>query len=315
MKGKKLLVAWIIFTLGETGAALSGNEEPLAKRILLMSKTLAPGSGMITCSDYVKIKKSIKPRSENPPFEFYEPEIQGKTPSFVVFEKKTGVLSVCDKGKMTHGKFDQKVDQDQVLDISNAVMKDLNNNGKTDLLVGHLNCVEGPCMGYWYLLEIEPNNLRSNWRIAATSVDVIPGKNRDFLKISDTCFTHEFGSAFSWFFVAEFDKGVHLSPINPKELKLQLPDHVKDYLTAANMEPLESTGDMNDKTIKAYSSISKLIARAYDGEDSKTLLRDFEKISKPFAKSGGLPVHCDIPSIIKNLSDKPNISEKNKNLP
>jgi hypothetical protein len=310
LRRKRILVAWLLLTFGASPAALFGDEQPLASRILLVSKKLPSERSAITCDDYVKIKKSIKPRSENPPFEFYEPEIQGKTPSFVVFEKKNGVLSVCDNGKMTRGKFEPKVDDDHEIDLSKAVLKDLNNNGRTDFLAGYLNCAEGPCTGYWYLLEIEPNNLRINWRITATSVDVISSKNQNFLKISDTCFTHEFGTAFNWFFFAEFDMKGRPHPINSRELKQRLPDQVKDYVKATNMISLEATRDKIGNPVKAYADISKLIARAYDGGDSEAILKDFEKITKPFEKSGGLPVHCDISGILKNLVNNPKVKIK-----
>jgi hypothetical protein len=277
---------------------------PLKDVFLPMSTILTPIHAKIKCTDYKKIKKSVEMQAEDMPFVFYEPKTPGKTPSFVVFDRKTNVFSVCEEGRIIHGKFGQKVNSDDLVDISNATMKDLNNNGRTDLLVGHLQCAEGPCLGFWYLMEVGPNNLRSDWRISATSIDVISSKNQSFLKINDTCFTYEFGTAFDWFYIAEFKKNGQLSLINPGEIGQRFPNQVKDYTNEATLKALESKNEPGSSLNRAYAEISRLIGRAYEGDDSKKLLKELDIITKSFAKSGGLPIHCDIKSVIENLAAK-----------
>jgi hypothetical protein len=253
--------------------------------------------------DYPKIKSTATTAGDS--MAFYEPEkFDKKKPSFVVFDKKTWTLSVCDKGQMVHGKIEHKDGEDFTVDVGNSILMDLNHNGKTDLLVGFVQCAEGPCLGNFFLLEVDDGHLRKKWRIDATTVDAISKAGQNFLKLNDICFTYDFGSAVSWFSIAGFDKNGDLLEISTKEIQSRFPDQVEEYIKLAEQQDVNTKGFKNNNPTRAYAEIFNLIARAYKGEGSKILMTDLTRISKPFAKSGGLPVHCDFKAVLERLDSK-----------
>jgi len=297
---KKPLIAGLSILCAAAVTPAIADISSMEPKIFSVKQDLPTAKSPFKCVDYAKIKSTATAAGDS--MAFYEPEnIDKKTPSFVVFDKKTWILSVCDKGQIVHGKIEHKDGEDFTVDVGNSILMDLNENGKTDLLVGFVQCAEGPCFGSFFLLEVDGGRLRKNWRIDTTVVDVISKSGQNFLKLTDQCFTHEFGSAVSWFSIAGFDKNGDLIQIPMKEIKKRFPDQVNEYIELAKQQDQNTTGLKNKNPARAYAEIFNLLARAYKGEGSKDLLPELTRISKPFSKSGGLPVHCDFKDVLKRL--------------
>jgi len=286
-------------------APLYGQGPKAEPNIEAVNVTLKSKKSNITCADYSKLKESIAKdlaayRTDR---SFFEPtQNDKKSPSFITFDKKTYILSVCDKGKITHVEFDGRRIEDSQINIEQAYLVDMNNDGKKEFLVGDLQCVEGPCLGSYYLYQVDGNKIKKTNIIHTTLHELKDVGKEKVLQLKKLCFTHDFGIAFEWFALGTFANKKKLTELPLEKIRQDYPSVLKDFEAEIKGQIERSKEFPSDKENDAYVKISNLLLRAYKGEPAKKLIAEYDSIAKPFVNTGGLPIYCEPKDLINAIT-------------
>ena len=300
-----LLYALFLAVAASSSDALRANELKGEANIESVDVALKSAVSTITCADYSKLKASIAKdlAAYKTDRAFSEPATNDpKSPSFIIFDKKTWTISVCDKSKMVSAVLDSKRTEDSQIEIENSYLFDMNNDGKTEFVLGDLQCVEGPCIGNFYLFQIDGSQIRKLNVIHTTAHSLTEIRNEHVLELKKLCFTHEFGVAFEWFTVGTFTKDKKLTELPYGDIEKQYPALLKDFDTSVKGQFERAKDFPSDKKNEIYAGISRLLLRAYNGEPAKTLLTELDVLIKPSEKTGGLPIYCDPKALISMIA-------------
>jgi hypothetical protein len=297
-----ILACFVLSSLFDRLFAAELKEEPMIESIDILLKQAKP---QIACADYAKLKASIAKdiaayRTDR---SFFEPKSNtGAKPSFIVFDKKSWTLSICDKGNVTSAVLDTKRLEDSHIDIDRAYLTDMNGDGKTEFLLGDLQCVEGPCLGDFYLLQLDGGSIRKINKIHTTLHHLKDVGKEKVFELKKVCFTHEFGVAFEWFSVGAFKGGKNLKAIPFADIKKKYPSLIGDYESEMKDQIKRAKEFPADKLNETYLKVSQLLLRAYKGEAAEKLQAEYSALIKPFEKTGGLPIYCDPKDLISTIA-------------
>jgi hypothetical protein len=267
--------------------------------------TLKHAQGTITCSDYKNLKQDIAKdiAAYKTGRSFGEPEKNDiKNPSFIIFDMKSWTISVCDKGKVVTATLDSKRTEESQIELGNPYLADMNNDGKTEFIIGDLQCVEGPCIGNYYLMQIDGSSIKKLNVIHTTFHSLKDTGKEKILELKKLCFTHEFGIGIEWFTVGTFEKNRILTELPYTEIKIKYPSLIKDFEASLKSQAENLKNFPTDKMNETYAAVSNLLLRAYNGEPAKKLHSELDALIKPFEKTGGLPIYCDPKALISMIT-------------
>lgn len=267
--------------------------------------TLNSTPSTIRCADYKKLRTSIEKDTAayKTDRSFFEPEKNnGKSPTFIIFDKKSWTITVCYKGKVVSALYDGKRHEDSHIEIGKSYLVDMNNDDRIEFVLGDLQCVEGPCLGNFYLFQIDGARIRKINVIRTTLHDLKSTGKKNFLKLTKLCFTHEFGVAFEWFAVGSFAKNKTLIEHPFDDIRKQFPTLLVEYAAGIKGQEEGAKNFPSDKMNVAYTTISRLLLRAYKGEPAKILHAEYDALVKPYEKNGGLPIYCEPKTLISMIT-------------
>ncbi|MBC7370257.1 MAG: hypothetical protein H7326_01755, partial [Bdellovibrionaceae bacterium] len=147
----------------------------------------------IACTDLQKIKSATAADADH----FWE--IPNSKGDFIVYDKKSKVITACYEGKAASAKLPPEMateGEDQVIRVSPAFFTDLFADGKREFLIFSGQCVEGPCIGSHYLYQVDGAELRKLYKFRSDTVELITEKERRALILDNNCYTYDFGVGF-----------------------------------------------------------------------------------------------------------------------
>lgn len=194
---------------------------------------------------------------------------------------------------MTTGKFPLLVDpslgEDELVSVATPNLSDFNGDGKLEFIIFNGHCVEGPCMGNHYLIQVDHGHLIILYSLTADSLWVEGHETLPTIVAIQSCFTFDFGIAFQSVYGFEL-KSQQLQQISPNQLLKKIPEVIKSKLRT---EPQEK----NTPNQQAYENIQKIILSIYDGDTKEKMLSSLQLLLSqlPTDVNGEkrLPVHCD----------------------
>lgn len=256
--------------------------------------------GIFDCSSLHKIKASL---GENDQERLWQSK-NGNDGSFIYFDKKNRTFTVCDQGKSVAAKFPRVGDLSddvEMVNVSEAHFGDINGDGKKEFIVFDGQCVEGPCLGDYYMYRLDGDRIKKLYTLHADSLDFIDDNHHQALAMERTCFAYDFGIGFSYLAVAEFDKNGELMMVPFQEIRLRYPKVVSKF--ERDFMPEETDGE------KVFGRLQNLIFDAYKGKSEKDLLASYNEIlnSRPKADNeqkleDRVPLHCSPWKIIQKIS-------------
>jgi hypothetical protein len=294
-----------LFALTFSCENLKANDLKEEANIESVNTILKPARSTITCADYKNLKQDIAKdiAAYKTGRSFGEPEKNNiKDPSFVIFDMKSWTISVCDKGKVVTATLDSKRTEESHIELGNPYLIDMNRDGKTEFIIGDLQCVEGPCIGNYYLMQIDGTSIKKLNVIHTTFHSLKDSGNEKVLELKKLCFTHEFGIGFEWFTVGTFEKNGILTELPYTEIKTKYSGLIKDFEASLKSQADNLKNFPPDKMNETYAGISNLLLRAYKGESTKKLHSELDTLTKPFEKTGGLPIYCDPRALISVIT-------------
>jgi hypothetical protein len=216
-------------------------------------------------------------------------------------------LTVCRRGERAAGilEVDENEKDIELVRLTEAQFGDMNGDGKDEFFVFQGQCAEGPCLGGYYLFQVDGAKIRRLYTIHAEVVKAIEEGGHKALRMEKHCFTYDFGAGPSYFSVAEFGKDGTLRTVPYRELRSKYPEATAEFKPTQEFDvdyeiPAEQ---------KAYLKIHDLIHDAYQGRSRAELLKAHDAVLSELLPADGetspasrLNLYCDTREILELIS-------------
>lgn len=218
--------------------------------------------------------------------------------AFVYFDIGTRILTFCSDGKATSAVLPKQMgdlaDDEEMVRVSDSIIGDLNGDGKEDFTLFHGQCVEGPCIGYYYMYQVEDGRLRQIYQIQADGVDRIGLGTERVLLLTRNCYTYDFGIGLTYMAVAEFNPKGELNLIPMQDIRKRFPSALPEPPAIADVKDPDPSPA--EQTIE---DIQKLIDNAYHGAAADRTMEAYDELMKSTGDS--LPLHCNPKKILEGI--------------
>lgn len=235
--------------------------------------------------------------------------------TYIYFDSKTRILSVCDRGLLAAGKILQEVggrpEEVEAIRVDEAQFQDMDGDGKKEFLLYHGYCIKENCSGRYMLLRAqEDGRLRILYLLAGEASRYVHDNGGRILVIEKKCqgFDQDLGPAY--FGVAEFQVNGDLAMVPFRDVRTRFPFLLKDESNSTN-----SDFDMKDIPLddqhKAFLQLSKLIDRAYREGSSPEIRASYEStlealpaVEGEVSKEDRWRLHCNPREILEAIMNR-----------
>ncbi|MGE0632523.1 MAG: hypothetical protein AB7O96_08955, partial [Pseudobdellovibrionaceae bacterium] len=267
------------------------------KDIQVLSQTLKLIPSKVDCAKGAEIKKNLGESTDT----FWE-----EAENFIFYDPNDRALTVCLNGQAISGEFPKFQEgvgsEEEMVRVTEASLRDMNGDGKLEFIVYNGQCVEGPCLGSHYILQIEGKEIKIAFALHAESLKLVEGSDpqQQVFLMEKYCYTFDFGFAYSTIAMAKFHPDGSLKPFSSHEVASTYPQLIDGLKHPALADESERE--------KAYHEIQNLIIAAYKGTSKGEILESYDAILKALPseenESGPdqrLHVHCETREILESI--------------
>jgi hypothetical protein len=235
---------------------------------------------------------------------FWESE---STPNqFLYYETGTRLLMVCDghSAASTTLKDNGLGPRDEIVKIDQPNFGDWAHDGKFEFLIFRGQCDEGPCVGFFYLMQIDGSKLVELADINASAIETVQmsvgGVARTSLQIHSTCYGVNFDPVFEYVALVDFGGANVLSLVPPQQIRVRSPELIQQMSDSSD---LDSDGSGSQP---ALAKLQPLIFQSYQSRPLADLKRQYDAILAgiPNLRAGDPPpLRCDPVAILTMISE------------